>query len=333
MTSPGRAAAALAVVALASGCAVGPDFRPPKPTAIDRYTRPSLSDTTTSTDVAGGEAQRFVPGQDIPHDWWTLFQSPGLNALIEQALRASPTLIAAQQALRQAMQLVAAQRGLFYPTAQASFSPSRQSNSATIGPPTGTSFPLRQPPPGSNDAIGPGTLNPTFNLYTAQVTVGYTPDVFGSNRRQVESLIGQADAQRFQLEATYVTLTSNVVAAALQEASLRAQLEATREIIAISTKSLELVRRQFALGAVTGLDVAAQETALAQVEQTLPALQKQLEQNRNLLIALLGQLPDDDPRRRCPDISRARHHLKWEPAVPLEEGLRKTIEYFVKNVT
>src|SRR5689334_2474252 len=172
--SPG-VAVAMAAAALLAGCAVGPNFRSPKPPAVDRYTRPSLPEMTTSTDVAGGQAQRFVPGQDIPHDWWTLFQSPGLNALIEQALRASPTLIGAQQALQQAMDLVAAQRGFFYPTAQASFSASRQSASATIGPPTGTAFPLQRRVPGSNDAIGPGTLNPTFNLYTGQVTVGYTP--------------------------------------------------------------------------------------------------------------------------------------------------------------
>src|SRR4029077_16338811 len=106
---------------------------------------------------------------------------------------------------------------------------------------------------------------------------------------------GQVEAQRFQLEAAHVTLTSNVVAAAVQEASLRAQISAAREIIAIVTQSLGLVRRQFELGAVAGIEVAAQEAALAQVKQTLPPLQKQLEQNRNLLIALLARLPSDDP--------------------------------------
>jgi NodT family efflux transporter outer membrane factor (OMF) lipoprotein len=270
------AVTALAAMTLVSGCAVGPNFRRPAAPAVDSYTRPSLSATTASVDVAGGEAQRLVPGQDIPHDWWTLFQSPGLNAFVERALRASPTLVAAQQALRQAMALVAAQRGAYYPTVQGSFSPSYQKTSATLAPPL------------SSDQL-------TYSLYTAQVTVAFAPDVFGSNRRQVESLLGQAEAHRFQLHAAYVTLTTNVVAAAVQEASLRAQISATREIIAIVTKSLELVRRQFQFGAVAGLEVAAQETALAQVEQTLPPLQKQLEQNRNLLTALAGRLPNDDP--------------------------------------
>jgi NodT family efflux transporter outer membrane factor (OMF) lipoprotein len=275
-----RGAVSLAAAVMVSGCAVGPNFRPPAAPAIDRYTRPSLPATTASVDIAGGEAQRLVHGQDIPYDWWLLFHSPELDSLVRRALLASPTLVSAQQALRQAMELVAAQRGSFYPTVQGSFSPSYQRISGTLAPP------LNNP-----DLF-------TYSLYTAQVSVGFTPDVFGGNRRQVESLLGQAEAQRFQLEAAYLTLTSNVVAAAVLEASLRAQISATREIIAISTRSLELVRRQFEFGAVAGIDVAAQEAALAQVEQTLPPLQKQLEQNRNLLTALSGRLPDDDPAER-----------------------------------
>jgi len=269
-------AAALTIAGLASGCAVGPNFRRQAAPAVSSYTRPSFPGTTTSVDVAGGQAQMLGQGQDVPHDWWTLFQSPGLNGLVDQALRASPTLIAAQQALRQTMQLVYAQRGAFFPTIEASASANRTKTSATIAPPT----------------VLPSD---TLTLYALQANLSFTPDVFGGNRRLVESLLGQAEAQRFQLEAAYVALTANVVAATVQEASLRAQLSAAREIIAISTRSLALVRRQFELGAVAGLDVAAQEAALAQVEQTLPPLQKQLEQNRDLLIALLGRLPGDDP--------------------------------------
>jgi NodT family efflux transporter outer membrane factor (OMF) lipoprotein len=266
----------LSAVTLMAGCAVGPNFRRPAAPAVESYARPSLGATTASADITGGEAQRFVQGQDVPHDWWTLFQSPPLNGLVEQAVRANPTLIAAERALRQAMELVAAQRGQFYPTVQGSFSPSYQKTSATLAPVLNTN-------------------QLTYSLYTAQIAVGFTGDVFGGNRRQVESLLGTAQTQRFQLEAAYVTLTSNVVAAAVGEASLRAQTAATHEIIAIVSRSLALVRRQFELGAVAGLDVAAQEAALAQAEAALPPLQKGLELNRNLLTALLGRLSSDDP--------------------------------------
>jgi len=275
--SPMRPVVVLGMLALLSGCAVGPDFRRPAPPAVEGYARRSLAATTPSADVAGGHAQHLVPGQEMPSDWWTLFRSPGLNRLVEQAFLASPTLLTAQQALRQAMELVVAQRGLFGPTVQASFTPSYQKVSKTLA--------------------NPLSANPnqfTYSLFTAQVAVGFTPDIFGSNRRQLETLLGQAEAQRFQMEAAYTTLASNVVAAAIQEASLHDQITATQEIIAISTRSLELVRRQFELGAVAGLDVATQEAALAQVQQTLPTLRKQREQNRNLLIALTGRFPGDD---------------------------------------
>jgi NodT family efflux transporter outer membrane factor (OMF) lipoprotein len=271
------AVAALAVWALASGCTVGPDFRRPAGPAVERYTRQPALPATASVDVPGGEEQRFIQDRDLLGQWWTLFQSPPLNALIEKALRANPTLVAAQAALRQAQEVVSAQQGFSYPTVQAGFSASRQQTTHTLTPVLGR------------------TSNSTFNLYTTQVTVGFVPDVFGGNRRQVESLRGLAGAQRFLLEASYVTLTSNVVAAAVQEASLRAQIAATKESIGISTKSVELLRRQFALGYVAGLDVAAQEAALAQVEAALPPLQKQLEQTRDLLTALAGRLPSDEP--------------------------------------
>jgi NodT family efflux transporter outer membrane factor (OMF) lipoprotein len=260
---------------LMCGCTVGPNYRRPQTSVPTTYTRPDAPETTASAAVPGGEAQHLSYGKDIPHDWWTLFRSPQLNALVEQSLNANPTIPAAQQALQQARELVAAQRALFYPTVQAGTLPSYQRTSATLAPPLN-----------SNEF--------TYSLFTHQVTVGYTPDVFGGNRRQVESLRAQSETQRFQLEAAHLTVTSNVVAAAIQEASLRAQLAATREIIAISSKSLEVVRRQFQFGAVAGLEVAQQESALAQVEQTLPPLRKQQAQNRDLLIALAGRLPAED---------------------------------------
>ena len=268
--------AAFAVAALMSGCAVGPNFQRPAPPALLDYARPSLGAQTTSTEIAGGEAQRFLYDQQLSAQWWTIFESPALNALMDKALNASPTLVAAEAALRQARALALAQQGAFFPTIAASFSASRQTASATLSPPLST-----------NEL--------TYSLYTTLGTLSFTPDVFGGNRRQVESLQGLAEVQRFQFEAAYLTLTSNLASAAIQEASLRAQIAASHEIIDISTRSLALVRRQFDLGAVARLDVAAQEAALAQVQQALPPLKKQLEQTRNLLAALSGRLPSDEP--------------------------------------
>ena len=135
-----------------------------------------------------------------------------------------------------------------------------------------------------------------FNLDTAQVLVSYTFDVWGLNRRTVELLEALADTQRFQVEAAYLTLTSNIVVAAITEASLRAQIDATYQIIAINTRMLGTLRTQLNAGYANRNDVAIQEAALAQAEATLPPLRKALDQQRDLLAALSGGYPSQGPR-------------------------------------
>ena len=134
----------------------------------------------------------------------------------------------------------------------------------------------------------------TYNFHTAELTVGYVPDVFGANHRQVESLQAQADAARYQLDAAYVTLASNVVAAAIQEASTRAQIAAVQAIIHSNRRALEILRRQRRLGYAARLDVAQQELALAQAQALLPPLTRQLEQTRDLIRVLAGNAADQD---------------------------------------
>jgi outer membrane protein TolC len=227
----------------------------------------------------GGEAQRLVNGRDIPGDWWRLFGSRGLQTLTERALRNNADIATAQAALRVAHANTAAGVGAFFPSVNGNFSASRQQ-------------------PGIAGPANPdGTLpeNPTFNLFTGQVLVSYTPDVFGGVRRNVESLQAQQDSQRFALEATYLTLTSNIALAAVQEASLRGQIYATQELIRIARGVLDKLRLQRQLGQIADPDVLAQEAALAQIEQTLPPLERQLEQQRHLLSALTGGLPSQEP--------------------------------------
>jgi NodT family efflux transporter outer membrane factor (OMF) lipoprotein len=257
-----------------TGCAVGPDFQRPATPDVDRYTTESLPPQTVSVEVKGGEAQRFVKDMDIPGQWWTLFHSKPLNDLISQALKANPDLEAAQAALRGAWETVYAQQGAFFPSIEANFNPTRQKTAGVLTSPLANN-------------------NYTYSLHTAQVAVAYVPDVFGGNRRQVESLKAQADSQRFQLEATYLTLTSNVVAAAVQEAALRGQISATRQIIDIQSQSLKLLQRQYELGQIATGDVVAQEAALAQVQAMLPPLEKQLAQQRDLLCRLAGRFPSE----------------------------------------
>ncbi len=280
---------ALLIFAALTGCAVDPDFkRPPAPAANSYAPTGLISEATASAPVQAGESQRFNPIADIPFDWWTLFQSPQINSLIKRAFKANPNIESAQAALRQAQENVVAQQGLFYPTIGASYSPSRNKLAGNMS----SADPGLQ---GNGNIIASPPPNPTYyNFHVAQLTVGYVPDVFGLNRRQVESAEAQMNAQKLQLEATYITLASNVVAAALQEASTRAQLAATERIVAINKETLTILRDQFRLGYVSGLEVAAQEASLAQAEQSLAPLQKQLEQTRDLIRVLAGNLPNEE---------------------------------------
>lgn len=304
----------LPVSLLPGACAVGPDFERPAAPAGVGYTPTPLPQTTASAPVQGGAAQHFAIGRDIEFDWWTLFRSPAINALVEQAFKANPTIESAQAALKQAQENVEAQRGFFFPTVGVGYQGVRQQISGNTA---GANAPGGQ---GSGrDIVQRGRGIPvTYTFHTANLSVGFSPDVFGGNRREVESLQAQAEGQRFALEATYVTLASNVVAAALQEAATRAQIAATREIIRANEKSLEILRNQMRLGAAMGIDVAAQEASLEQARALLPPLEKQYEQTRDLIRALVGNLPNQDVPQT---FTLAAIHLPEEPPVSLPSAL------------
>jgi NodT family efflux transporter outer membrane factor (OMF) lipoprotein len=282
---------------LTAGCAVGPNYHKPAAPANAAYAPAALPQDTAAANIAGGEAQHLVNERDLPFEWWQLFQSEALNRLVLQAFKANPTIAAAQASLSQAQELVYAQQGFYFPTVSAVYQAERHKIAGNLtndqapgvqGNGENLLAPLQDP------IHSPHTAPLYYQFHTAELTVGFVPDVFGSNYRQVESLAAQTDAQRFALEATYITLASNVVAAAIQEASVRAQLAATRQIIAADEKALQILRDQFRLGFAMRIDVAAQEAALAQARATLPPLQKQFEQTRDLIRALVGNLPNQD---------------------------------------
>jgi NodT family efflux transporter outer membrane factor (OMF) lipoprotein len=269
-------------VALTS-CAVGPNFHRPAQPTTDSYTAPAqptlLSGAATgdSATLNDSGTQTFVAGQDPPAQWWREFGSPALDALVTEAMRANPNMQAAEAALRLAQENVAAGRGAYFPQAQLTAAASRNRNAVQVLAPTLS----------SGAAI--------FNLYTPQVSVSFIPDLFGANRRQVESLQAQAQASGDEYDAAYLTLAANVVTAAVQEAGLRAQIGATVQIIDIERESLQVMRRQLELGAIAEADALAQEAALAQLETSVPPLQKALDQQRDMLAVLTGHLPSDPP--------------------------------------
>jgi NodT family efflux transporter outer membrane factor (OMF) lipoprotein len=268
--------AATGVIVLAggmTGCTVGPDFRTPAAPVAKAYTETPLVAETAATAGGAGSAQKFVSGRDIPGQWWTMYRSEALDRLIRQALSDSPTLAAAQATLSEAQENLHARTGTeYFPGVDGKLSLSRQKSS-------GASFGQ------------PGVGSTIFNLINASVNVSYTLDIFGGGRRELEGLRAQVDYQRFQLEGAYLALTSNIVTTAVQEASLREQLRATREILSFQQEQLDLIERRFQLGGAARSDVLAQKAQLAQTRAGVPPLEKQLARSRHLLAVLAGRFP------------------------------------------
>jgi NodT family efflux transporter outer membrane factor (OMF) lipoprotein len=277
-----RRRAALTTIGLSlgmsiAGCAVGPTYHPPDPPAVTRYPAAPVPDQTVSTDIAGGEAQRFV-NRDIPAEWWTLFKNDTLDALVRQALGDSPRLAQVNARLLEAREdLGARQSGTKYPQVDISGS----ANSVGVTP----------------DAFGSNQLSrnlaPNFplTLGLASVSVSYSLDLFGRNRHELEGLGARVDYERFQLEAARLMLAGNIVTTAIQEASLRAQIELTQSIVPLQSRQLEIVQRLETLGGVSRLDVIAQQSELARTRALLPGLRQRLEQTRHRLAVYLGQPP------------------------------------------
>jgi NodT family efflux transporter outer membrane factor (OMF) lipoprotein len=264
-----RTIVAAATLSLAA-CTVGPDFVRPDPPRDKTYLSvPTTDETVAVPDVLGGEAQRFVADLDIPAQWWQVYQSRPLNDLIGQALAANPDIQSAIQSLKAAQENAKAQRAALFPVVTVTGSGTHNQTSAALSPATAESTDV-------------------FGLFTGLLNVNYLLDVWGGTRRAAESLEAQSESQCFLLEAAYLTLSSNLVVAAVTEASLRRQIATIQRTIAIQRESLALLQRRFAIGQAARVDVAAQEAALAQAEATLPPLTNQLSQQRNLLAQLTG---------------------------------------------
>lgn len=257
-----------ACVAAASGCAVGPDYVRPDLAAPAGYLAGNESPEIKS------DAQRFVEARSIPAQWWRAFGSEKIDVLVDVAFANNPSVEAAAAALEEARWNVRAQEGAFFPQVTAEWATTRQKLPAPENAP-------------------PRFRGEIFSLHTPQVNVGFLPDVWGKNRRAVEALMAVADAQYYQLEATYLTLASNLVLAVIQEAALADQLEATRDIVNVNKRILGVLNTEFKAGAASGLDVASQEAQLAQAQALLPPLEKAYEQQHNLIAVLTGHYPAD----------------------------------------
>ncbi|CEG58730.1 efflux transporter outer membrane subunit [Legionella fallonii] len=283
---------------LLNSCKVGPNYTRPAINIPQNYT-PQTTQPTVATKTKLGNAQHFQTNKQIAAQWWELFHSKPLNDLVIASFKHNPNVGVAQEALRGALENISIQQGAFYPAVGASFAPTKQQIATIL-----------------TSALASNQNN--YYLFTGQVFVSYTIDVFGGIRRQVESSVAQAELQRYQLEATYLTLAANVINAAIQEAALREQIKVTKQIINSQEKILAIMHKQYKLGDTSLANVALQEAALATSKSTLLPLEKQLAFQRDLLNALTGRFPDD---KRTPEFTFNSLHLPTELPIALPSTL------------
>jgi NodT family efflux transporter outer membrane factor (OMF) lipoprotein len=254
-------------LATVSGCAVGPDFVRPKAPAVERYTPGPFPEAATAAD---GKSQRFLLGARMDPQWWRLFSSPTLDAVVTEAIANNQTLQAAQASLRQSQYILRAGYGVFFPQLDATFDAVREKfSSARFG--------------GSGASI--------FNLFTLTGAVSYSLDVFGGERRTVEGLAAQEEQQRALMLGSYLTLTGNVVNTVIAQGAYLDEIRATEELVAIQLDQVDITRAQVLAGVVPYANLVSLESQLASVEATLPPLRQRLSQAEHLLATLAGRAP------------------------------------------
>lgn len=257
---------------LLTGCTVGPDFKHPGTNDVTGYTTTPLPERTAATPTALGESQRFVEDSQINAQWWQEFGSAKLNALIEEALQANPTLAAAKATLRQAQELYAARAGsTLYPKADANLGGQRQRTNPS--------------------ALGQAGDSREFSLYNAGIGVRYTFDLAGGNRRALEALAARVDYQRYQIEGMRLTLAANIVTTTITRAGLAMQIKVMESILRSEEEQLRLTRERVRLGQGFPDDVLALKTQLEQTRAGIPLLRNRLQQNEHMLAVLAGRAP------------------------------------------
>ncbi|WP_322069373.1 efflux transporter outer membrane subunit [Paraburkholderia bannensis] len=292
-----RLSVAACAVLLANGCAFGPDGTAPVMPDPAHY---GAQAQPTQTVAAQGVAQQFVVGAQPVPQWWTQFDSPALDALVEEGLANNPNLASADHSLQGAREQLRGQIGsTLLPTVDA----------------IGTA--QRQRAPGIPQ-LGIDKLE--YNLFAGLVEVRYSFDIFGATRLNNAALASRVNLQAFQFEAARRALAANIVASALGIATLRAQIDTTQRLIAIANAQAGDLQKRYALGAVSRTDVLNAQQSAAALASNLPGLEQQAAAMRHALAVLLGRTPDQAP----PDMDIASFHLPEQVPVVVPSDLLKT---------
>ncbi len=305
-TRPGRRQAwkptlVAATALLLGACTVGPDFHSPADATAEAYQVAVPDSATVSSHGPAGESQSFIVGQPIASDWYTLFQSPQMNALIRQALANNPTLQASQASLRRAAHQLEAVAGSDLPDVDLGAGVSRKRGS-------GAQLGLDSP-------MFTGNI---FNLYQGSLSLSYDLDLFGVTKRQTEAQEARVAYAQNLLRGSMLTLVDNVVLTTVRYAALNDRLAAMENIISAEQNQVDLLSKQENAGAVTYSDVLRAQAQLADTRAQLPALKHQRAVTEHALARLIGA---DPGRFQAPPLSLADFQLPASLPVSLSSNL------------
>lgn len=257
-------AASVCAGILLGGCAVvGPDFHAPSPPLSSGYAAPG--------DRLAAIAET-MPGAPAPGRWWEAMGSPALNGVIIQALAHNQTLAAANATLEQARAQAEHERAALGPAVTAAAGYNRERiNVAALG--------------------FPGFPSPTIGLYSVGPSVTYDLDLAGGERRRAEAARAMAEAQAYQADAAYLSLTGDVALAAVRIAGLRAEIDATLAVVADDRQGIEIARKAEAAGGESSSSGLGGKLQLSQDLALLPPLEDALAKARHELAILAGAAP------------------------------------------
>jgi NodT family efflux transporter outer membrane factor (OMF) lipoprotein len=292
-------AASASALTLAACATVGPNFKAPvapQGAAAAGY--------AMAGDAAAPGVQ-LTPDARSAGPWWQAFGSPELDGAIRQALANSPSIAEARATLEKAQHQARAVRGGQFAQVDANASAERERiNLAAFG---FSGFP-GQPPISS----------PTINLYQVGGSVSYDLDIFGGKKRATEQANARADAAARQADAAYLSLSGNIALQAMKIASLRAQIDESRAIVADDRRVIEIVRQAEIAGGEAHTALSGGVAQLAEDEATLPPLQRDLDIARHQMALLVGKSPAE---WTAPDFDMARFTVPTQTPVSLPSEL------------
>lgn len=266
------------LLAVSTGCALtgcgafGPEREPPQLSLPANY---AVTGPPRQPPASGDAVQRLDVGARPDADWWKAFGSADLDALVEEGLKNSPSLAAAQHTLDAARHALASQiGGNLYPSVDIGFDPSRQRALAL-----------------------PGLKRQTFlyDVFAAEVKTSYTFDFFGAAVLADRALARQIGRQAYQLEATRRALAANIVVATIDSAALEDEIAATTELVALGERRAMQLKARYESGSASRDDMLTAEEDAANAAATLPSLRAQALKVRHAQAVLLGHTPDRAP--------------------------------------